>query len=364
MATSDPQVYVVGSGRYLPQRSVDNFDLYEMESIRRTFDVELARGSLRGVDPEEAGGLDAAQVFDQWATQVTGIRRRRIMEPNVDRSAEWMCAEAAREALDDAGMQASDLDFLVVASLTEEEIVPNAACTVGDMLGIPNAPGYVLNAACAGFVYALATGYAFVKSGSARNVLVVSGDFLTGITDYEDPKTAVLFGDGAGAVILTPEEARGRILAPPYTTAEYSPLHLNLTGQAVMRSGDAVPKLSMGGGPNVLRSAIKSMVTVAEQALERTDLSWDDVDFVIPHQANGRITVGIERALRLQKGRVIDTIEDYGNVSASTVPIALDEVLRGVHGPLPERARIVLTAVGGGYTSGGAVLEWAGNASV
>lgn len=362
MTTSEPQAFVAGSGRYLPDRSVDNSELYELESIRDSFDVEMARASLRGLDPDEVAALAPVEVFDRWALQVTGIRRRRVMDPGADVSAEWMCAEAGRAALEDAGMEASDLDLLVVASLTEKEIVPNAACTVGKMLGIPNAPGYVLNAACAGFLYALATAYAFVKSASARNVLVVSGDFLTGITDYTDPKTAVLFGDGAGAVVLSSAGGRGRVLAAPYTTADYSPEHLTLDGQAMMRDADPVPKLGMGGGPNVLRNAIKSMVGVAERALERADLGWDDVDVVVPHQANKRITVGLERALKLNGGRVIDIIEDYGNVSASTVPIALDETLRGMHGPLPDPANIVLTAVGGGYTSGGAVLQWSGGA--
>jgi 3-oxoacyl-[acyl-carrier-protein] synthase-3 len=342
---------------------VDNFQLYELDSIQRAFDVEMARASLRGIDPDEAAALSAAGVFDRWSVQVTGIRERRVMDRSVDRSAEWMCAEAGRAALADAGMEPADLDLLLVASLTEKEIVPNAACTVGDMLGIPNTPGFVLNAACAGFLYALAAGYAFVTSGSSRNVLVVSGDFLTGITDYSDPKTAVLFGDGAGAAVLTATGGRGRVIAPPYTSADYSPQHLNLTGQAVVRAGESIPKLSMGGGPNVLRNAIKSMVGVAERALDRTDLNWSDIDVVVPHQANKRITAGIEKALRLPKGRVIDVIESYGNVSASTVPIALDEVLKGVHGSLPDRANIVLTAVGGGYTSGGAVIEWTGGAS-
>ncbi|MGB5302890.1 MAG: beta-ketoacyl-ACP synthase 3 [Gemmatimonadota bacterium] len=362
MTTSAPQAFVAGSGRYLPEQRVDNFKLYEMDSIRRAFDVDVARGSLRGMEPEEAAGLTAAGVFDRWSVQVTGIRERRIMDPAVDRCAEWMCAEAGHAALVDAGIEASDVDLIVVASLTERDIVPNAACTVGDMLGIPNTPGFVLNAACAGFVYALAAGYAFVTSGSARNVLVISGDFLTGITDYTDPKTAVLFGDGAGAVVLSAEGGRGRVLAAPYTTADYSPKHLHLMGQAVMLPGDAVPKLSMGGGPNVLRNAIKSMVGVADRALERTDLDWEDIDAVVPHQANRRITQGIEKALRRPKLRVVDVIETYGNMSASTVPIALDELLKGLHGPLPQSANIVLTAVGGGYTSGGAVIEWNGGA--
>lgn len=360
MTTNAPQVFVAGSGRFLPRTSVDNAQLYAMDSIRDSFDVESARASLRGIEPDEAASLSAPEVFDRWSVQVTGIRERRIMDPAVEESAEHMCAEASRAALADAGMEASDLDFLIVASLTEREIVPNAACTVGALLDIPSAPGFVLNAACAGFLYGLAAGHAFVASGSAHSVLVVIGDFLTGITDYSDPKTAVLFGDGAGAVVLTSQGGRGRLLAAPYTSADYSPMHLNLTGQAVMQPGDAVPKLAMGGGPNVLRNAIKSMVRVADRALERTDIDWADVDFVVPHQANKRITAGIEKTLDLPKGRVIDVIETYGNMSASTVPIALDEVLKGEHGPLPPNAKIVLAAVGGGYTSGGAVIEWRG----
>jgi 3-oxoacyl-[acyl-carrier-protein] synthase-3 len=360
LTTSAAQVFVAGSGRYLPPRTVSNFDLYELDAIREAFDVEQARGSLRGIESNEASDLTAAEVFDRWAVQVTGIRERRVLDPTVDRSSEWMCAEAGRIALEDAGMDAGDLDMLFVASLTEAEIVPNAACTVGALMEIPTAPGFVLNAACAGFLYALAAGHAFLASGAARNVLVVSGDSLTRVVDYSDPKTAVLFGDGAGAVVLSSEGGRGRLLAPPYTTADYSPSHLNLIGQTVMQPGDAIPTLTMGGGPNVLRNAIKSMIGVADRALERTELTWADIDVVIPHQANKRITAGIEKSLDLRKGKVIDIIDACGNVSASTVPIALDEVLRGNHGPLPAPANLVLTAVGGGYTSGGAVIEWTG----
>jgi len=360
VSTSAQQAFVAGSGRYVPPRTVTNAELYEIDAIREAFDVEQARASLRGSEPEEIAGLDSLAVFDRWIVQVTGIRERRVVDASLDWSSERMCAEAGRIALEDAGMEPADLDMLFVASLTEAEIVPNAACTVGALMGIPTTPGFVLNAACAGFIYALAAGHAFIVSGAARNVLVVSGDSLTRIVDYSDPKTAVLFGDGAGAVVLSARGGRGRLLAAPYTTAEYSPTHLNLTGQAVLKPGDAIPKLTMGGGANVLRNAIKSMIGVADSALERTGLGWADVDVVIPHQANKRITAGIDRSLDLPRGRVIDIIDLYGNVSASTVPIALDEVLRGVHGTLPSPANIVLTAVGGGYTSAGAVIEWSG----
>lgn len=346
---------IAGSGSFLPPRRLDNRDLFGIEGIRENFDVERARGSLR--DVEDADELDAVEVFDLWARQVTGIRERRVVTEEDGLSTEDLCAEAARRALDRAGMEATDLDFIVAATVTARESVPNAACTVADELGVPTTPGYTLNAACAGFVYAVAAGYAHIRGGLGENVLVLAGDSLSHITDYEDPKTAVLFGDGAGAVVLTPTREGDGVLGPPYHEADYSPEHLYLRGQGWETEEEPNPKLHMGGGPRVLRQAIHAMKDVADRALEVTDLGWDDVHYVVPHQANLRITKGLERMLQLSgEGRVVHTIERYGNLSASTVGVALDEVLRGEHGPLPDPTRIVLTAVGGGYTSAGAVL--------
>ncbi len=358
LSSSEPQVRMAGAGKYLPARAVDNYALYELDSIRDAFDVERARGSLRGTDEAEAAGLDSAEVFHRWALQVTGIARRRIFDESRDISTEWMCAEACRTALGEAGMVASDVDVIVAASITAREIVPNLACTVADFLGIPTVGGYVLNAACAGFVHAMAAGYALVGSGSAGNVLVVSGDSLCKVTNFADPTTAVLFGDGAGAVVLSADRGQGRVLGPPLMVADYSPTHLNLPGQNWQPPGSPDPTISMAGGPHVLRQAIKAMLDVAEGALARAGTTWEEVDFAIPHQANRRITQGIQKALTSSGVRVIDTIEEYGNVSASTVAITLAELLRGDHGPLPETSRIVLTAVGGGYASSAAVLEW------
>lgn len=357
MATDELTAKVVGSGSFLPPTRLDNSALYEIDAIRRNFDVEKARGSLRngsGVDD-----LSPVEVFDLWSRQVTGIRERRIVDSEGEVTTESMCAEASLRALEMARMDARDLDLLLVASLTASEEVPNVACTVGSLIGAPSVGGYVLNAACAGFIYAMATGFSFIKSGIASKILVVSGDALSHIVDYTDPKTAVLFGDGAGAVVLEASAGSGGVLGQPYLAADYSHEHMNLTGQWWIDEGSD-SHLRMGGGPQVLRQAVNTMTDVASRALATTGLGWDDIDFVIPHQANLRITQGIEKALRLNKGRVIHTIEDYGNMSASTVPITLDEVLRGRHGPVPDPARIVLTAVGGGYTSGAIVFEWSG----
>jgi len=351
-------VYLAGTGRFLPPEILTNVEMFAIPSVRNAFDVDKARGSLRGIEPDEAAGLAPEEVFDRWAIQLTGIEERRVLPDLPDASTEAMHIAAGLSALAHAGMPASKVDLLLSASLTAREDVPNAACTIANGIGRPDLPGYVMNAACSGFLHALASAYAFVTSGAADTVLVTVGDALTRITNWDDPKVAVLFGDGAGAAVVTSNPSPGRILATPVLDGEYSPDHLNVTG---LGWGDPLGqehKLSMAGGANVLRNAVRSMQDVADRALERTSLGWNDVDVVVPHQANERITQGLEKVLQLQKGRVLHRIAKIGNLSASTVPIVLDELLRGEHGTLADPTRIVLTAVGGGYASGSAVMEW------
>lgn len=350
-----------GVGSWLPPTAVDNFRLFERETIRRNFDVERARASLRG-EGDEPEALAPAEVFDRWSRQVTGIRERRVLDPDDGLTTEDMCAEAGRRALGMAGLEARDLDLIIVASVTASDVVPNAACTVAAKLGVPRTGGYTLNAACAGFVYVVAAGWSFIRAGLAENVLVVAGDALSRITDYSDPKTAVLFGDGAGAAVLRPAPEGKGVLGSPYLTGDFDRDPLYLVGQAWERDEEPSPKLRMAGGPQILRQAIQSMAEVADRALEASGHGREDVDLVIPHQANLRITRGLERHLKLARGRVVHTIEEYGNLSASTVAVALDEVLRGRRGPVPDPALVVLTAVGGGYTSAGVVLKWEGGA--
>ena len=357
MDSSNSQIRVAGTGSFLPPTRVTNASLYEIDSIREAFDVERARGSLRGV--EDSAALDSVDVFDAWVRQVTGIEERRWVT-GADFTTENMAFEASRHALDHAGIEATDLDLILMSSVTPSEDVPNMAGTLGADLGAPKVGGYGLNAACSGFVHGLASARAFMASGAARNVLVASADSLTRITNFSDPTTAVLFADGAGAVVLSTEIGSGRIVGIPYINADYSPDSLNLGGQGWIEPGVRNDTLSMGGGPNVLRNAIQSMSEVARNALDSAALSWDDVDLVVPHQANLRITQGLERSLRLEKGRVIHNIQRLGNFSAATVAVTLDELVRGKHGPVPDPATIVLTAVGGGYASGAVVMEWDG----
>jgi len=338
---------------------VTNHDLFELPGIRRAFDVERARASLKQVaDPH---GLAPEEVFHAWAVQVTGIRARRMVGPEGSPTTEEMCAEAARRALDRAGIAPGEVDLILVATVTPRDSVPNAACTVGNLLGIPRVGGFTLNGACTGFIHALTAAHAFLRSGVARCVLVAAGDTLSRITNYQDPTTAVLFADGAAAAVLT-SDAEAGILGPPFLSGEYEREHLFQIGQGWEEPGRPHPKLRMGGGPRVLRRAILAMEEAASQALDRAGVGWESVDLVIPHQANLRITRGLEAQLKLLRGRVVHTIEEYGNCSAATVGIALDESLRGERpwndgearsGP----ARIVLTAVGGGYTTAGLVMD-------
>jgi 3-oxoacyl-[acyl-carrier-protein] synthase III len=364
-------VRVVGTGSFLPETRMDNAALFELDSIREAFDVERARASLKKAG-EEADDLSATEVFDRWARQVTGIRERRILDPEGGPTTEEMCAEAGRRALAAAGIEASDVDLVVVGTVTPSDSVPNAGCTVANLLGCPDTPGFALNGACAAFIHSVATAFSLTRCGSARTALAISGDALSRITNFGDPATAVLFADGAGAAVLaagdaepdapSPSRAGGVILGAPAFSGQYAREHLYLRGQGWEGPEEPDAKLHMGGGPRVLRRAIQAMAGVAERALASADLAWAEVDWVVPHQANLRITQGLERFLELPHGRVVHNIEAHGNSSASTVGIALDELLRGKHGPVPDPARIVLTAVGGGYTMGAMVLEWRGGA--
>jgi 3-oxoacyl-[acyl-carrier-protein] synthase-3 len=221
---------------------------------------------------------------------------------------------------------------------------------VADLIGAPELGGYVLNAACAGFVYGLASAWAAIVAGIAENVLVASGDTLSRYVNYEDARTSVVFGDGAGAVVLTKTDGDLGMLGRPVMSGKFDRHPLYMIGQGWEAEDEPFPKLHMEGGPRILRNAINTMASAAAESLETANLGWEDVDLVIPHQANLRITMGLEKHLGPDGPRVIHNISEYGNMSASTVSVTLDEVIRGRHGDVPDPATMVLTAIGGGYT--------------
>lgn len=346
---------VTGTGSYLPPDTLDNFQLLKMGTLRESFDIEQARSALKGV--EGAGRLSGPEVFDHWAFQLTGIKSRRYIARGSDLTTEDMCARAGLAALEAAGREPSEIDMLYVASVSASDDVPNMACTVAKEIGNPQLGGYAINAACAGFVYGVGAAWSSIVSGMAERVLVVSGDALTRVIDYTDVRTAVVFADGAGAAVLERREGDAGVMGPPAVSGEFARDPLYLIGQAWREEDDRVPILHMDGGPRILRNAVVKMAGIGERALKKAGLDWADVDLVIPHQANMRITKGLEQRLDLPKGRVVHNIEDRGNMSASTVAVTLDEVMRGRHGPVPEPATIVLTSIGGGYTMAAAVVR-------
>ncbi len=347
---------ITGTGRFLPDNEITNAELFnECQPVRDAFDVDKARAAIKRVDL--SADTDPAAVFDHWVRQVTGVETRRHLSPESGLTTEDMCADACRAALDAAGREATDMDMILVGSLTAADEVPNAACTVAERLGAPGLGGYVLNAACAGFVYGIGAAWSAIVSGMAERILVVSGDTLTRYINYSDLRTAAIFGDGAGAVVLERGSGDRGVLGPPSYGGEFDRGPLFMVGQGWELPDEPFPVLHMEGGPRILRAAITKMSSIATEALRRAGVDWSDVDIVIPHQANLRITQGLERALRLKRGRVIHNIMRYGNMSASTVAVTLDEVVRGMHGEVPDSATIVLTSVGGGYTTAAAVVR-------
>ena len=337
----------MGTGSYLPDRRVTNADLEDM---------------VRNFDPEKA-----KRPFVSWAEHVTGIRERRFVK---DETAEDMAREASIRALEAAGMVPNQIQFIIACSFTPSLVIPNMACTLDEMLGSGGAGGFALNTACGGFVYGLSMAYSLIAAGVYDTVLVAASEVLSKTIDYGDPKTAVLFGDGAGAVVVG-ADTDGGMRSAPYSASKYSE-HIAMAGADAKSSvtnlctpeADYVEKtyIKMPGGPNVLRSAINVMAEAAEKALEVSPWNLSDVNCVIPHQANSRITRGLADKMKLDKNRIMDTIGYYGNTSGASIPIALDAAVRGLpeaNGISVSRSDILLiTAVGGGYSIAAAVMEF------
>ncbi len=336
---------IVGTGSYLPKWQVSNEQIEKM---------------VRNFDPQKAG-----MPFTQWVEQVTGIKNRQFVK---DEDTETMAAYASRQALEAAAMKASDIDFIIVSSFTPTRDIPNLACSLGHLIGAKSVGGFPLNTACAGFVYGLSLGYALIKSEIYRNILVVSSETLSRITDYGDPATAVLFADGAGAAILQVSE-KGGICSPPYLSSEFTD-HFELKNSDVVNPRERVEikgeefvphsTVHMPGGPRVLRKAVNGMAEALLKALEQSPYKLEDLDAIIPHQANRRITYGLIEKLGVPKEKVCRVINVIGNTSGASVAISLDMAIRGEAGDLKINPGdlVGLTAIGGGYSIGAIIFEY------
>ncbi|HLL90379.1 MAG TPA: beta-ketoacyl-ACP synthase III [Tepidisphaeraceae bacterium] len=295
---------------------------------------------------------------DEWITQRTGIKERRIAGPG--ESTATLATAAARKALDAAGLEPKDLDLVIVGTITPEMAFPSTACFVAAALGLNDTPAFDISAACSGFIYVLDTGAAFVKAGRYRNVLVIGAETLSRITDYKDRGSCILFGDGAGAVVLQRSDEPGRGLI-------YSSLHADGSGWEMLhcRPGSRFPieegLIEERGqylkikGREVYKFAVTRFEELIQDAMRKCELTADDVKLLVPHQVNQRIIDSAMEKLNLPPEKAFVNIDKYGNTSAASIPIALDEAVRA--GKLTKGDVVVFVAFGAGLTWANAVVR-------
>lgn len=316
---------IAGTGSYLPGKPVSNDDLV-----------------ARGIDTSDA-----------WISERTGIRTRYLASQEVKTSD--LAIEAAKRSLEAAGVAAADVDLVIVATTTPDMIFPSTACIVQAALGIPSgATAFDVQAVCSGFAYALAVADKFVKSGSHKRALVIGAETLSRIVNWEDRSTCVLFGDGAGAVLLVPD-AKDGILA--------TALHADGSQQTILNVAASVQGGELVGSPfirmegqSVFKLAVRVLGDVALEVLDAASMQVSDLDWLIPHQANIRIMNATAKRLGVPDEKVVVTVDKHGNTSAASVPLALDEAVRA--GRILRGQTVLLQGVGGGFTWGAALLRF------
>jgi 3-oxoacyl-[acyl-carrier-protein] synthase-3 len=293
---------------------------------------------------------------DEWIRSRSGIERRHIAEP--DEYTSDLAVEASRAAMEAAEVGPGDIDFIVVGTTTPDLVFPNVGTIMQEKLGIHGCAAFSLEAACSGFVYALSIADKFVNSGQAKCALVVGAETLSRITDWTDRSTCVLFGDGAGAVILKPADEAGIISTHLRADGRYKDLLTAKTGVSVQPEGDALRagyNVVMAGN-EVFKVAVKSLESIVEETLEANDMDRSEIDWLIPHQANIRIINATAKRLGMPMEKVVLTVQDYGNTSAASVPIALDVAIRD--GRIQRGQLLLLEAFGGGLTWGSALVRY------
>lgn len=324
-------VGIVGTGSYLPEKVLTNADLEKI------------------VDTN-----------DEWIVSRTGIRERHIADPETPVSE--LCYQAALRALEDAKVAPEDVELIIVASVTPDYVFPATAGLLADRLGTKNAAAFDLQAACTGFLYGISTAAQFIATGMYKTALVIGGETLSKIVNWEDRGTCILFGDGAGAAVLQPVEEGYGILGLDLGTDGSGGKLLAMPGGGSMHPAtiETVEKklhtLHMAGN-EVFKFAVRVMGETALKALEKAGMKKEDVDWLVPHQANMRIIDSAVKRLGIDPEKVIINLDRYGNMSAASIPVALDEIARS--GKLKYGDVIVMVGFGAGLTWGAAVLKWA-----
>ncbi len=315
---------IAGVGSYLPGSPVSN--------------EELAR---RGVD-----------TTDEWIVTRTGIRTRYLAETGTKSSE--LALEASRRALESAGVAAEDLDLIIVATSTPDFIFPSTACLLQGKLGNVGAMAFDVQAVCSGFVYALNVADKYIRSGSHKKALVVGAEVFSRILDWKDRATCVLFGDGAGAVVLEASETPGILATAAHADGSQNGI-LSVPGQVCGGQVTGDPFLRMDGQA-VFKFAVRVLFDVAKECCDNAGLATTDVDWLIPHQANVRIIESTAKKLGVPMSNVIVTVDQHGNTSAASVPLALDAAVRD--GRIKRGQKIMLEGVGGGFTWGAVLLQF------
>ncbi len=317
---------IAGIGSCLPDKVVSNNDLEEM--------------------------MDTS---DEWIRERTGIKRRHIASE--DETTASLALIAAERAMDMAGVQAADLDMIVVATCTPDKIMPATACIVQRRLGSVGCPAIDINAACSGFVYALDYANRYMRTGGGRHILVIGAETLSRITDWEDRTTAVLFGDGAGAVVLEAADEPGILATHIHANGEYEDLLQTRNGVSLGFDASCSPGASIEmNGNAVFKRAVATFDSMARETVADLDGHLEDIDWFIPHQANMRIITAAAKKLGMSMDRVIATVDEHANTSAASIPLAMDLAVRG--GRIKRGDKILMAAFGAGFTWGSAMLEY------
>lgn len=308
---------IAGTGSYLPPTILTNADLEKM-----------------------------VDTTDEWIFARTGIKQRHRV---TDECTSDLATQAARNAIEAAGIQAQDIDLIIVATTTPDKMFPSVATMVQRKLGIAGCPAFDVQAVCSGFVYALATANHFMRSGQHKNVLVVGADTFTRITDYTDRSNCILWGDGAGAVILQASEQPGILSTHIHADGNYENyLH-------VPRNPDGPDTVVMEGNP-VFKIAVNTLDQIVDETLEANGLQKSDIDWLVPHQANIRILQATAKKLDMSMDKVVVTVDRHGNTSAASIPLALDAAVRD--GRIQRGHTLLMEAFGGGFTWGSALVKY------
>ncbi|MFT6927189.1 MAG: 3-oxoacyl-[acyl-carrier-protein] synthase-3 [Psychromonas sp.] len=314
---------IIGTGSYLPVTVRSNDDLEKM-----------------------------VDTSDEWITTRTGIKERRIANPQ--ETIAFMGKEAALQALQAANLTAEDLDLIIVGTTSNQNAFPSAACEIQNLLGIYNIPAFDISAACAGFTYALSVADNFIKAGSAKNVLVIGADALANTCDPTDRSTIIIFGDGAGAAVVTATEDEGILYTNINADGRFGEL-LKLPNPQRGNADTVNDAYMTMAGNDVFKVAVKKLSQVVVETMAANNLDKKELDWLVPHQANIRIIAATAKKLGLPMEQVITTLEKHGNTSAASVPLALDEGIRS--GKIKPGQLVLLEAFGGGFTWGSALVR-------